>query len=306
MKILKIMILLFLCSIPAKGADYQVSLMNSDPNPQVTLLLEPVFTQGVSRYLKDTFNTPLYAQEILPNNFFHLIELFQHGAETNKSKEYYESVLRLFTNKLKASSYINAYAFHDLLTQFVPLLGKQFVVDASKAFESLKDVINEMLLSTFVAKFPDFNANPGTFLESVSQDLQHAVEMRKLLMFFLETSLNKLVWNPQDKEKTWDSVKKIAEQLNKLYKHSMVSDQDDLNNLYISLIERYCFFLDITSNQLPSSCYQKIKDDINSHKLAFLELAEQEQYLETKSQRMLRAAFEGEAKARAREQGVLL
>ncbi len=86
----------------------------------------------------------------------------------------------------------------------------------------------------------------------------------------------------------------------------MIADQDDLNSLYLSLMERYCFFLDLTENQLSSSFYQKIKDDIVHNKPAFLDLPEQEQYMETKNQRMMRVVFEGEVKARAREQGLLV
>ena len=294
------------CAMHAVPTDYQVSLMKTDPNPHVTMLLQPIFTQGVSHYLKDTFNTPLYAQEILPNNFFHLIELLQHGIETNKPKVYFKSVLRLFTNKLKSTSYINAYAFADLTTQMTPLMQNLFIIDASKAFESTKDIINEMLLSTLVAKFTDFKANPGTFLEVVSQDIEDAMELRSLLMLFLETALNKLIWSPQEHIQTWECVKKIGYEFQTFYKKGMIVNQDDLNNLYISLVERYCFFLDITHSQLPVTFYQKVKDDVHTGLMCFLELPEQEKYLETKSQRLLRAVFEGEAKARSRQEGILV
>lgn len=293
--------------------DYQVTV-KSDPNPQVNFFLQPVFTQGVSQYLQTTFNDPLYVLEILPHSFAHVIELLQHGRDTKKPKIYFKSVLRLFADEYKRTC-VNAYAFGDFLVHLPSLLKEQFIIDASKAFESLKDMVNEMLLSTFVAKFPEFKANPGTFLESVSQDIEDAVELRKLVQLFLEVTLSKLVWNPDDKEKTWENVKKIGQSLQTLYKNQMIANQDDLNSLYLTLVERYCFFLDLTQKQLiqTPSFYQKIRDDIASRSISFLELAEQEQYLETKSQRILRVVhraqeeiYREQVKMRARQEGIVI
>jgi hypothetical protein len=282
-------------------------VVKSDPNPHITKLLQPVFSpgKGMADYFS-TFNNPLYAQEILNNNFSHFLEFIQHGQETKQGKVYYKSVIRLYTNKLKSCPYINAGAFADALPHIKTFLHPQFLIDASKAFESPKDVINEILLSMLVEKFPEFKANPGTFLDSVAQDIEDAMELRKLFVMFLETSLMRLIWNPQDREKTWENVKKIADALNGFYKGSMITDQDDLNSLYITLVERYCFFLDITNANVPASFYQGLKSEITANKIPFLQLAEQEQYLETKSQRLLRTVFECEAKARAREQGILV
>lgn len=304
------MLLALACSLilsfKTNGEDYQLTLSKSDPNPQLTLFLQPVFSSGISRYLKDVFNAPDYVQDFLPNNFAHLIELMQHAKDTDKPKLYIKSVLRLFINRMKSSSYINAYAFHDLMMPMPGLLKDYFAVNADRAFDSLKDVINEMLLSSFVAKFPEFKANPGTFLESLSQDIEDAAELRKLLMLFLELSINKLVWNPQEYEHTWGNVKTIAEQIEKLHKNNMITDHDDVNSLYISLIERYCFFLDLTQSQLPASFYQKIKDDISSHTYGFLTMEEQERYIETKMERFTRVLMTGEAKALGREKGLLI
>jgi len=288
------------------GKQYEVTMVKSDPNPAMTKLLEPVFNQGISHYLKETFNLPFYAQEILPYNFSHFIELILHGNKTRQPKLYFGSTMRLFSDKLKSSPCVSAYAYSDMLEQIIPLLQPQFSIDASKVFGSVRDIVNEMLLATLVRDFAGFKANPGTFLESVSADIEDAVELRKVFMFFLETSLNKLVWSPQDQDRTWENVKRIAQQLQTCHKQQMIANLDDLNSLYISLIERFCFFLDITNAQLPSACYQRIKEDVTGAQLAFLEIPEQEKCLETKSQRILRAVYEGETKARAREQGILV
>ena len=63
--------------------------------------------------------------------------------------------------------------------------------------------------------------------------------------------------------------------------------------------------MDITSNDLPKEFYEKLKYSIASQSLVFLEMDEQEQGLETKAERLMRALIEGEAKARAREAGII-
>ena len=124
-------------------------------------------------------------------------------------------------------------------------------------------------------------------------------------MVFLEICLSKLIWSPEDQFGTWLTTKAIADQLAILYQKTIVTDVEDLNSLCISLLERYCMFMDIAGAQFEVSTFEKIKEDIAICRTPLLDLEEQEILLETKAQRLMRCVIELEAKARARETGMV-
>ncbi|BDC34072.1 hypothetical protein Noda2021_00300 [Candidatus Dependentiae bacterium Noda2021] len=263
----------------------------------------PVCNVGVNRFIKDIFNEPLYAEEFLPNNFSHLLELLQ---KKNKSGDYIKSVLRLFTNKIKASNYVNSYSIDELLVQLPPMLKKHFVIDQTRQFESTKEIIHELMYSSLSSQFTQFKNAPSAFLTDLSAKIEEAVELRKVLVLFLETAISKLVWCPQDQLESWKLVRNISDHLADLYENQLITDVEDLNSLYITLIERYCVFLDIANPYLNADFYTSIKNDITSETLSMFAVAEQENALETKAQRLLRSVLMGQARLQAREHGLIL
>lgn len=304
--ILSIIIASLLTSHNAKGRDYQHHYSSMDIPGSNAFFARSVFASGIGDFLKDTFNAPAYAEDFLPNNFFHMVELLHHGNQTGKDNVYVKAVIRLFANKMKASTYINAYAFSDLLAQLPSLLERHFVIKSENVLSSLKDIIYELQYQSFKSQFPEFKSNPETFLSNLAQQIEDAAELRKLMNLFLEVCLNKLIWSPQDQLETWHATKMIADQLTSLYQRTIIADLEDLNGLCITLLERYCFFLDVAGSQIDISTYEKIKDDITCCRTPLLDLAEQEDALETKSQRLTRCLISLEAKARARESGIVV
>lgn len=102
---------------------------------------------GIKQFLIRTYNQPIYGKDFLPNNFCHLIQFLQHGKQIGQTKSYARSVIRLFNNKLKSSSYINAYAFSQLLKELPHLLKDYFIIyKSNELLDSLKDSIYETLL----------------------------------------------------------------------------------------------------------------------------------------------------------------
>jgi hypothetical protein len=263
----------------------------------------PISSVGVNRYLKEIFNEPLYAEEFLPNNFAHLLELLQ---KKNQTPDYIKSVFRLFTNKLKASGYVNAYSCDEMIVQLPSLLKKYFVIDQARQFESTKEIIHELMYSSLSTQFDQFKAAPSAFLTELSAKIEEAVELRKVIVLFLETALSKLVWSPQEHNESWKSIKTISDHLADLYEHQLITDVEDLNSLYITLVERYCVFLDIANPYLTSEFYQTVKNDITTESIGMFAVAEQEKHLETKAQRLLRATLMGQARTQAREHGFAL
>ena len=301
-----IIIACLLTSHNAKGRDYQHPYSSADIPGTSAYFARSVFASSIGDFLKDIFNAPAYAENFLPNNFFHMIELLQYGNQTGKDNVYVRAVIRLFANKMKASSYINAYAFSDLLSQLPSVLDRHFAIKSETVLNSLKDIIYELQYQSFKSKFPEFKASPETFLSNLAQQIEDAAELRKLVNLFLEVCLNKLIWSPQDQFETWQNTKVIADQLACLYQRTIIADLEDLNSLCITLLERYCFFLDVAGAQIDIATYEKIKEDINTCRTPLLDLAEQEDVLETKAQRLSRCILSLEAKARARESGIVV
>ena len=282
----------------SKAEDYQL--------PYSVSFAESVFAGGMNHFLKNVFSNPLYAQDFFPNNLFHIIELLQYGTKTGKDKKYVKSIFYLFSNKMKACSYINAYSFSGMLPQMSILLEPYMAIETSRSVESLKDIIFEMQYHTFKTQFPEFKLNPDSFLTNLSQEIADAAELRKVITVFLEISLNKLIWSPEDQFESWQNTKIIADYLVELYRKNMLMTIEDLDSLFITLLERYCFFLDIAGTHLEVATYEKIKDDIHNNYTPLLDLEEQEQYIESKMQRFMRCLIEQEAKARAKELGIVI
>lgn len=296
-----------LISHKVNAQDYQLSPAGLVINDTYANLSRSVFSCGVSTFLKDIFNVPAYAQDFLAYNFLHMTELLEYGKRHDKDSIYIRSVLRLFSNKVKACQYIDAKeAFTQLLGQLPLLLESYFVIDPEKVFHSLKDLIYEIQYQKFKTMFPQFKAGPETFLSDLAEQVENAAELRRLMTVFLEVCLSKLIWHPEDQLKTWQNVKTIADQLASLYKNTMIVDQEDLNSLYITLLERYCFFLDVAAPYLGSQTFQAIRQDMQTNYTPLLDLEEQEELLESKAQRLSRCLLELEAKSRARECGIVV
>ena len=247
-------------------------------------LTQSALNLGIKSFLTEVFNDSRYAAHILPNNFFHFIELLDYGSKNNKPYSYMLSIVRLFTNKLKACRYVNGYEYYTMLIQLNPIVERYF--NPKRKFDSPRDLIFHMIYPALEGRWTEFINEPKAFLRDLSHQMNDALELRKALMLFFEVSLNKLVWSPEDQVDTWNCVKSIATELGALQPHSVIVDTDDLNNLYITLLERYCLFMELTGMQLSDSVYDAITQDINIHNLPWLELEEQDALLETKAQRL--------------------
>lgn len=266
---------------------------------------------GIQEFLTSTYNQLSYGADFLPNNFCHLIQLLEYGKQTHQKKAFAKSVIRLFNNKLKSSSYINAYAFTELLEKLPNLLSDLFIVYKSGGFlESLKTSIYTLLYKSFKSDFDTFKSNPTNFLDILSQEVVNTIqekniaetseqELRTVLLVFLELNINKLVWSPEDGKSTWESVKTIAQHLTQLVEYNIFDDPDYLNDMFLTLIERYCFFLDLTSTDLSLNFYEAVKNDLANQPLLLLELEEQENYITPKREILMRGIAHAQATALA-------
>jgi len=272
---------------------------------------------GVNNFLKHVYNKSEYAGEFLPNNFSHFVQFLENGKKTNQSRAYPRAICKLFSKKIKASGYINAYAYSAMLEQLPPLVKHYF--EEQSSLGKLKDLISNLIHDAFVSKLAQCKQEPDKFLGDLSQDILDTIEkeniagekvgieqLRQTFIRFIELGLGKLVWSPDDADQIWPSVKALAKQIDALAKQGLIDNEDDLDDLYWSLITRFAFFVELMGPQLPESFFQGIKDDIANQELSFLQLEEQEKHVETKAQCLRRVVTAGQAKVLARGKGMVV
>jgi hypothetical protein len=192
------------------------------------------------------------------------------------------------------------------------------MVSRTQELDALRAKINTLLYGRFLEKFTDFKSNPTLFFNDLSQDIIDALnanqfnvgdisveELRTTTLIFLEIALNKLIWSPNDTIDTWKLVRKISDHILRLGEYNIIPDADCLNDLCISLIQRYCYFLDVTANDLPIEFYATIKEDLANDMPTFLKIAEQEDIVESKLNQLQRSLTLCEARARAFKYGII-
>jgi hypothetical protein len=258
-----------------------------------------------------------YSTEVLPHNFSHLVTLLDYGKKNQKNTAYAERVMRVFTRLVKGAEYINGHIFADMLVKLpslltdycIPnqtrtLLGDNAVLDM-EMFDRFKESVNTVLYNRFLADYATFKKDPDNFLDQLSQQIvsvaQEEVSIKDLhyvILRFLEISLSKLVWSPNDYEASWNSVKKTANQLTKMTESNIIESLDDLDDLYWTLIHSYCDrFVSLWNTQLPNEFYEYINHDIcDGKEFLLLDLEEQESWLESKKTYFKRMMQKNQAK----------
>lgn len=273
--------------------------------------------------LQKELRAPHYRKEILPNDFSHLSHLITFGITNNQPPVYLRSVVKLFSNLLKGSEYVNASAFSHLLEDLPTQLAPYFTLPASRAYitnsllydaefvDRFKATTYNVLYSKFSTEYDSFRQDPNTFLQNISTNIvtiaQEEItqeQLRQNIIRFCEIALSKLIWDPTTHEKTWFITKRIAEQLATLLEYNILDDTNDLEDLHITLLNRYCYFIELTATDMPLSFFTSLKNDLASHDSVLFALVEQDNILESKLAYMQRTLIEAETAAYRHQAGL--
>jgi len=201
--------------------------------------------------IQKELRTPHYRKDILPHNFSYFSHLVTFGTETNQPPVYLRSIIKLFSNMLKSSHYVNAYAFSGLLETLPEHLAPYFSFTESRAYitdsalydatfvDRFKSTINTMLYAKFSNEYDSFRQDPNLFLKKISSNIVTVAQeeiiqeqLRQGIIRFLEVALGKLIWDPSAQEETWRLTKRIAEQLARFLEYNILDDVNDLDDLY--------------------------------------------------------------------------
>lgn len=321
-------IILFLFALPLsiqaekKSVNTPISSAYTDDNTheiirKLGMPIDPT-VDGISEFIKKTYNQPEYGKDLLPNSFDHLEQLLYNALQTKQPRAYVQALMRLFGNKLKTSEYVNSYALEHLLDQMPALMHSYFKASSPLPLDTLHTKINTMLYETFLHKFSDFKNNPDNFFDNLAQEIVNTTqaqlqkptdisveELRKTTLIFLEIAVGKLIWSPDEATESWKSVKQIGNHLVTIFDYDIIGDPDDLNDLFITLTERYSFFLDLTSSHLKPSFFAFVREDLAADIPLMLSMDEQEEHIESKYQRFQRSLTLAHAKLQAYQQGIV-
>lgn len=302
---------------------YTLSIHNINAQPFQEKGAKSILQGNHITSLQQELKSPEYTQEILPNDFSRLSQLLRLGITQNQPPTYLPSVMKSFTNMIKRCQYVNASAFSQLLETLPTDTMPYFSLPTSRIYitnsalydatfvDRFKSTINNMLYQKFSTEYPSFQQDPNAFLQSISssitaiaQEEMTQEQLRQSIIRFCEIALSKLIWDPAAHEKTWTTTKHISEQLAKLLEYNILDDTNDLEDLYLTLLNRYCYFIELTATDMPASFFSTIRKDLTSNDLILFALTEQDDILEPKLTYMQRILIEAEMTAYRYQMGL--
>lgn len=271
---------------------------------------------GLNKFFENIYNKNWYAKDFLPNNFMHMTQFLQYGKNTDQGNAFLKSVIKLFSNKIKASSYVNCYAFLELLEIMPELVKHYFEPPKIDLFEFNKKIVGDLMYKNFLDNFDGFKDNPKIFLENMAEktlkpfyenanknsqaeliesysSLEH---LRQEISKFLELSLGKLIWSPYDHQNIWSLFYRTAKAIQEFSDKKIIDDVDNLDDIYWSLIHRFCDFLELSGNDLPTEFYVNFNNKILSSELLMFQIEEQERAITNKETYLVQSILSGQAK----------
>ncbi len=279
------------------------------------------FTQPrtVHYFLQNVFSNKRYAQEYLPYNMgTHCIQFLEDGKKLQKSAAYMEASLRLFYNKMKECPFVCPFGLSEFLDKATLCIKHgTSAFNHEDFYNDIEKNAMDIFVPTFVSDFSFFKSNPEQFLKNLAHSVTLMVKntfnvhdhvaqehLKQMFVRTVELGLMKLIWTPNDQIGAWHSFKKLATQCVNLLEMDLISP-DELDDLFKSLLESFCRFLDLAGSELSLTVIDTIKEDVLSNELLIFEFEEQEQMLETKRERLLDVLMETEAKIEARMRGII-
>jgi hypothetical protein len=302
---------------PSQRELSQRELFQQEPKPNKDF--------GVTDFLSKILNNRFYPIETLPCHLRDLQTLLNQGRFVPNPVPYTKALFKLFGNKIKGAPYMSAYGLLELLEQLpisLDYLKELKPIDVTSA--KYYDELHNLLYDAFLTKFDDLKANPNVFftmltnnvITLVSKNLTKStleitrnetlIDLQPVFVRFIDTSLNKLMWNTKEPENIWRTTKGIATELESLYDKEFISDLSDLDDLYWTLIHRFALFLDLSANKLSLELLHEMHNEVVSGNLVFLSIAEQEPYLQTKKQVLEAALVSAISKRLSYEHGIFI
>ncbi|KKQ11735.1 MAG: hypothetical protein US22_C0015G0006 [candidate division TM6 bacterium GW2011_GWF2_36_6] len=122
-----------------------------------------------------------------------------------------------------------------------------------------------------------------------------------VILRFVETLLDKTVWDDNSAEEIWPSFISVSNNIQKLALTGIIDHLDDLDDLLWSLTHCFCRYFTSFGISVPTAIYNKIELDLKNSEISFLEEPEQDDGIKTKKEHILEALMKAKFKAYAYE-----
>lgn len=309
MKIMRLICLLLAVALSANSAAGEL-------NRQELLhqFAQPIIFNraNIQTFLTDVFNHRLYGTYCLPSNFMHIADFLSNSNQVENPREFSLSIFNLFHTRLKESFWVNPYA----LAQILEVIGQHCApLCENNNKNQTRAAIKKTLYNALLSRFQELKSDPEYFMTNLANEIiavveqpeqEIIIELQQAIARFIESALDKVIWDPREQESCWESCKLIAEQLHGLHTARILRNETTLNHCYWSLIYRFCYFLETAGEHLSPETYSIIKNDLVAKNCAFLSLEEQEEFVLSKVKRLQLAIIDGEVKARSLQAGIML
>ncbi len=278
--------------------------------------IKPLSLQNESlTYFFWCYNHPFYTKRFLPTCLLPIKDLLEYTKGQSDPCGYAHTIISIFHQRMKDVQWENPFAFAQLLDAFPTLLapiieqsGGNLITQSESDYHALRNLI----AAKYTQEKSLWDSQPEAFVDSLSRDICDYIQNRRtssdvknILVRFIESILDKLIWDHKDEIYVWKSFKVIGSQLQTLYERGLIPDMTTLNHCLWSLIYRFCYFIELSGSCLPVNVYSEIKKDLETESVEFLKYDEQERFILPKTELLGRALRLGETKARLYPRGIL-
>lgn len=258
---------------------------------KVREFLKPVVFSptGIEDFFANSFNTRLYVRRFMPACFIHLVDFLKNGIERKKPAAYAVIVMTIFEQRMKGCLWVNPYALLIFLEQ-APELFHPYVRAGSE--RSRRQKIEDCLSRELLHAPEEFKRRPQEVISRIARAVDEAmvdetVELKYRIVHFVESAIDRVIWNPKEQVEVWESFKLLARSIEILYERELIPTLEDVNVLLWSLIYRFDYFVTCMGGQLPPAVYEKIRKDLYSTECSFLFVEEQAAHLTSKKEYLL-------------------
>lgn len=278
----------------------------------------------VVRHAKRMCNKNFY--ETFSQDGRDFVEFWLTANEVKLDLEKAYTCMRLFYNNTK-SCHVVDYTVVDQVSKVMPQLFEKYFetkIDPDAQFKIIRGNVEDLMLDRFTDRYDSFQSQPDLFISKMSADITKVVKsrlavikeeeeerdlkekLRSLIIRFLDVSIGKMIWYEEAYRSIWSSFLSVADNLHTIGKRGIINDQDNLDELWDSLVRRFVWYLDFNGSALPVEFYEQIEEDLKNNIVFFLEVDEQDEGIRTKKDMIAEAIISAKAKAIAYErQGIV-
>lgn len=270
-------------------------------NELLKFFLRPIkfSPHGIEHFFMHTYNHEKYT-EYLPYTLDHMIQFLEYGQQHQQDERYALSIIKLFLQKIKGCDFVNSYSLITAMPKLAENLTPYVQKKEASFLQELQQSLKKRFSHIFSTYSSYFQKNPDAFLEALSEQIakktnevqtqQHidVEHVRKDILRFLEICMNKLVWSPHEAYDAWISINELAEQSHNFLTKKLINDADALDDIYWSLIHRFCYFIEISHDDISEEIFKQIVSDIYTQDLLLFAIEEQENLITSKKDFLLR------------------